>query len=72
LQEEVDAYVILYLSGVMQLRKTYVYDKKGKKYVVVGYLLEVPEEDPKEAADEDTIVCPVCGWILRKYDGTKA
>jgi hypothetical protein len=56
----------------MQLRKTYVYDKKGKKYVVVGYLLEVPEEDPKEAADEDTIVCPVCGWILRKYDGTKA
>ena len=54
------------------MRKQYVYDKSGKKYVVVGYLLEVPEDEKEEKPDEELQVCPVCGWILRKHNGEKA
>ena len=54
------------------MRQQYVYGKSGKKYVVVGYLLEVPEDEKEEKPDEELQVCPVCGWILRKYNGEKA
>ena len=41
----------------------YVYDKDGKKYVCIGYLVEVPnDENVVEAAD--VVTCPVCGCIL--------
>ena len=63
---------ILYLSGAMQVRQQYVYGKDGKKSVVVGYLLEVPEDETEDKPDEELQVCPVCGWILRKNNGEKA
>ena len=43
------------------MKDKYVYDKDGKKYVCIGYLVAV-EEDAEEAVDR--VICPVCGCIV--------
>ena len=43
----------------------YVYGKDGRKYVCIGYLVEV--EDKESCADiktADVVTCPVCGCIV--------
>ena len=45
------------------MRDKYVYDKDGKKYVVIGYLVAVEDEETIEEA-VDRVICPVCGCIV--------
>ena len=45
------------------MRDKYVYDKDGRKYVYIGYLVEVPNDENAEEA-VDRVICPVCGCIV--------
>ena len=46
------------------MRDKYVYDKDGKKYVVIGYLVAVENKDETVEKAVDRVICPVCGCIL--------
>jgi len=46
------------------LRDKYVYDKDGRKYVCIGYLVEVPNDENAIEDAADVVTCPVCGCIL--------
>jgi hypothetical protein len=41
-----------------------VYDKDGRKYVYIGYLVEVPNDENAEEEAVDRVICPVCGCIV--------
>lgn len=46
------------------MRDKYVYDKDGKKYVCIGYLVEVPNDENAAEDAVDRVICPVCGCIV--------
>ena len=42
----------------------YVYGKDGKKYVCIGYLVEVEDKEEEVIEAVDRVICPVCGCIV--------